>query len=73
MHMFTLSCLLTLSMKNFQQFSLVSCSPAPFTSLRTIVTMFSTYMVNIEVEYTHFDKNGTMGRYQNSRDSWSVC
>ena len=38
----TLSCLLTRSMKNFQQFSLVSCSPAPLTSFLTIVTMFST-------------------------------
>ena len=50
--MFTLSCLLTLSMKNFQQFSLVSCSPAPFTSLRTIVTTFSTYIININKDFT---------------------
>lgn len=38
----TFSCLLTLSMKNFQQFSLVSCIPAPLTSFLTIVTTFST-------------------------------
>ena len=37
----TLSCFLTLSMKNFQQFSLVSCSPAPLTSFLTILTIFS--------------------------------
>ena len=39
-------------MKNFQQFSLVSCSPAPFTSFLTMVTMFSTYIFNIDMRYT---------------------
>ena len=37
----TLSCFLTLSMKNFQQFSRVSGMPAPFTSFLTIPMMFS--------------------------------
>ena len=38
----TLSCLRTLSMKNDQQFSLVSCIPAPLTSLRIPLTTFWT-------------------------------
>ena len=38
----TFNCFLTLSIKNFQQFSLVSCNPAPLTSFLTIVTIFST-------------------------------
>lgn len=37
----TLSCLRTLSIKNDQQFSLVSCMPAPFTSLRIPLMTFS--------------------------------
>lgn len=38
---FTLSCLRTRSMKNFQQFSLVSISPEPRTSGLTLPMMFS--------------------------------
>lgn len=37
----TLSCRLTLSMKKDQQFSRVSCSPAPFTSFLTPLITFS--------------------------------
>ena len=37
----TFSCLRTLSMKKLQQFSLVSCMPALFTSLRIPPIMFS--------------------------------
>lgn len=39
---FTLSCLRTRSMKNFQQFSLVSISPEPRTSDLTLPMTFST-------------------------------